>query len=116
MAELTQYEARLRSEELRSQINYHNHRYYVLDQPEVADAEYDQLMNALRALERQFPELITPDSPTQRTGAAPATTFDVVEHRLPLLSLSNCFSDDELRAWYKRAVDRLGADNPRLVS
>lgn len=116
MAELTQYEARLRSEELRSQINYHNVRYYQLDQPEIADAEYDQLMNELRALERQFPELITPDSPTQRTGAAPVTTFDVVEHRLPLLSLSNCFSDDELRAWYKRAVDRLGADNPRLVS
>lgn len=116
MAELTQYEARLRSEELRSQINYHNHRYYVLDQPEVADAEYDQLMNELRALERQFPELITPDSPTQRTGAAPAATFDVVEHRQPLLSLSNCFSDAELRAWYKRAVDRLGTDDPKLVS
>jgi DNA ligase (NAD+) len=116
MAELTQYEARLRSEELRSQINYHNVRYYQLDQPEIADAEYDHLMNELRALEGQFPELITPDSPTQRPGAAPVTTFDVVEHRLPLLSLSNCFSDDELRAWYKRAVDRLGADNPKLVS
>ena len=116
MAELTQYEARLRSEELRSQINYHNVRYYQLDQPELADAEYDQLMNELRALERQFPELITPDSPTQRTGATPAATFDVVEHRLPLLSLSNCFSETELQAWYRRAVDRLNVENPRLVS
>ncbi len=116
MAEMTQYEARLRSEELRSQINYHNVRYYQLAQPEIADAEYDDLMNELRALERQFPELITPDSPTQTTGAAPLTTFDVVEHRLPLLSLSNCFSEAELQAWYKRAVDRLGAGNQKLVS
>ncbi len=66
-----QHEARLRSEELRSQLNYHNYRYYVLDDPEVADAEYDELLNELRAIEEERPELRTPDSPTQRVGGKP---------------------------------------------
>ena len=101
-----QYAARLRSEELRSELNYHNHRYYVLDSPEVSDAEYDELLNELRAIEARFPELITPDSPTQKTGAAPLTTFEVVEHRLPLLSLGNSFTVEDLAAWYRRAIDR----------
>ncbi len=116
MAELTQYEARLRSEELRSLINYHNHRYYVLDSPEISDAEYDDLMNELRELEQRFPELITPESPTQRTGAAPLETFAVVEHRAPLLSLSNCFSEDDLAAWHRRAAERLGRDDFALTT
>jgi len=107
-AQLSQYEARLRSEELRSIINYHNRLYYEQDAPEIPDAVYDEFLNELRAIEAQFPELITPDSPTQRTGAAPLTTFDVVVHRTPLLSLSNCFSEDELAAWHRRAADRLG--------
>ncbi len=112
-----QHEARLRSEELRSQLNYHNYRYYVLDDPEVADAEYDELLNELRAIEGRYPELITPDSPTQKTGAEPlAATFEVVDHKVPLLSLSNCFSDEELRAWYRRAMERLDAGDARLVS
>lgn len=116
MAELTQYDARLRSEELRSQLNYHNRLYYEMDAPEVPDAIYDELMNELRAIERQFPELITPDSPTQRTGAAPLTTFEVVEHRLPLLSLSNCFSHEELQAWHRRAQERVGSAEFGLTS
>lgn len=116
MAELTQYEARLRSEELRSLVNYHNQRYYVLDSPEVSDAEYDDLMNELRDLERRFPELITPDSPTQQTGAAPLETFAVVEHRVPLLSLSNCFSEDDIAAWHRRAAERLGRDDFALTT
>ncbi|MBE7517715.1 MAG: NAD-dependent DNA ligase LigA [Thermoflexaceae bacterium] len=116
MDEPTQYEARLRSEELRSLINYHNHRYYVLDSPEVSDAEYDELMNELRGLEGRFPELITPDSPTQRTGAAPLETFAVVEHRVPLLSLSNCFSEDDLRAWHRRAAERAGHEDFSLTT
>jgi len=112
-----QHEARLRSEELRSQLNYHNYRYYVLDDPEVADAEYDELLNELRAIEGRYPELITPDSPTQKTGAEPlAATFEVVDHKVPLLSLSNCFNDEELRAWYRRAMERLDAGDARLVS
>ncbi len=111
-----QYEARLRSEELRSQLNYHNYRYHVLDSPEIADAEYDQLMNELKAIEAKYPELITPDSPTQRVGGAPLAAFGVVEHRYPMLSLSNCFTEEELRAWHKRASDRLGRDDFDLVS
>ncbi len=104
----SQYDARLRSEELRSVINYHNRRYYELDAPEIPDAVYDEFLNELREIERRYPELITPDSPTQRTGAAPLTTFDVVVHKVPLLSLSNCFSEDELAAWQRRAAERLG--------
>lgn len=116
MAERNQYDARLRSEELRALINYHNRKYYQEDNPEIADAEYDDLMNELRAIEREFPELITPDSPTQRTGAAPLATFDVVEHRLPLLSLGNSFSEEDLANWHRRVSDRLGASEFRIVS
>ena len=97
--------AKLRVEELRSQINYHDYRYYVLDSPEVSDAEYDALMRELRALEAQHPELITPDSPTQRVSGQPVEAFGVVEHRVPLLSLANAFSEDELRAWYRRVTN-----------
>jgi len=88
--------------ELREQINYHNHRYYVLDSPEISDAEYDVLMAELRGLEEEYPELITPESPTQRVGAAPVEAFGVVDHPMPLLSLANVFSPDELLAWHKR--------------
>jgi DNA ligase (NAD+) len=115
-APANQYDARLRSEELRSLINYHNRLYYELDSPEVPDAVYDELLNELRAIEEKYPELITPDSPTQRTGAAPLTTFDVVEHRVPLLSLSNCFSEDDLASWHKRAADRVGTEHFPLTS
>ncbi len=97
-------QAKLRVEELRSQINYHDYRYFVLDSPEVSDAEYDQLVRELRSLEQAHPELITPDSPTQRVGGQPVQAFGVVEHRQPLLSLANAFSEDELRAWYRRAA------------
>ncbi|MFQ5381714.1 MAG: NAD-dependent DNA ligase LigA, partial [Dehalococcoidia bacterium] len=104
---MDQYAARLRSEELRSELSHHNHRYYVLDDPEITDAEYDRLMAELREIERLFPELITPDSPTQRVGAEPVAAFGVVEHRAPLLSLGNAFDEGGLRSWYERAADRL---------
>ena len=94
--------AKKRIEELREQINYHNYRYYVLDSPEISDAEYDALMVELRQLEEGHPELITPESPTQRVGAAPVEAFGVVEHRVPLLSLANVFAYDELAAWHRR--------------
>ena len=97
-----QDEIRQRVEELRNLVNYHNYRYYVLDSPEISDAEYDQLMRELKQLEAEHPELITPDSPTQRVGAAPVEAFGVVEHREPLLSLANAFSNEELMAWHKR--------------
>jgi DNA ligase (NAD+) len=95
-------QAKQRVEELRSQIAYHEHRYFVLDQPEISDAEFDKLMRELRDLEAQHPELITPDSPTQRVGGAPVETFGIVQHRVPLLSLANAFSEEDLRAWHKR--------------
>ncbi len=112
---MNQYDARLRSEELRSELNYHNHRYYVLDSPEISDAEYDVLLKELRAIESEFPELITPDSPTQRTGAAPLETFSVVEHRVPMLSLANAFTESELQAWHRRLVERMD-DEPCLLT
>jgi len=94
--------AKKRIAELREQINYHNYRYYVLDSPEISDAEYDGLMKELWKLEQEHPQLIIPESPTQRVGAAPVEAFGVVEHREPLLSLANVFSYDELAAWYRR--------------
>jgi len=96
-----------RIEELRKVINYHNYRYYVLDSPEISDAEYDELMRELKQLEAQHPELITPDSPTQRIGAPPVEAFGVVEHPEPLLSLANAFSYEELAAWHRRATNLL---------
>jgi DNA ligase (NAD+) len=106
---------RQRVDELRALINYHNHRYYVLDSPEISDAEYDQLMQELQRLEAEHPELVTPDSPTQRVGAAPVEAFGVVEHRIPLLSLANAFSNEDLMAWYKRALNLLEGQHFELV-
>ena len=101
-------EARQEIERLRSLINHHNHRYYVLDSPEISDAEYDGLMRRLQQLEAEHPDLLTPDSPTQRVGAEPLAEFGTVEHRLPLLSLANAFSNEELLAWYKRVLNLRG--------
>jgi len=104
-----------RIEELREVINHHNYRYYVLDNPEISDAEYDELMKELRQLESEHPELVTPDSPTQRVGAPPVEAFGVVEHPQPLLSLANAFSYEELAAWYKRVSNLLGGRQFDLV-
>ena len=90
--------------QLRAVINHHNYRYYVLDSPEISDAEYDELMRELKQLEEQYPQFLTPDSPTQRVGAAPVESFGVVEHPQPLLSLGNAFSKEELFAWYTRTA------------
>ena len=103
-------EAKLRVEELRDRINRHSYLYHVLDQPEVADAEYDQLVRELTQLEDRFPELITPDSPTQRVGATPADLFAPVGHRAPMLSLDNAFSFEELDAWAARVRKVVGDD------
>jgi DNA ligase (NAD+) len=91
-----------RAEELRKQLDYHNRRYYVLDDPEVSDAEYDELMNELRGIEAEHPDLLTPDSPTQRVGAQPLEKFTEVPHLQPMLSLANARNEDELRAWETR--------------
>ena len=100
-----------RVERLRGEIGYHNYRYYVLDDPVVSDTEYDRLLRALKELEEEHPELVTPESPTQRVGAAPAEGFAQVPHVLPMLSLANAFSFEELQAWHRRVKERLeGAD------
>jgi DNA ligase (NAD+) len=91
-----------RVQELREQINYHNYRYYVLDDPVVSDAEFDRLLQELTRLEEQYPELLTPDSPTQRVGAAPLEKFSTVRHRQPMISLENAFSEAEAREFDER--------------
>lgn len=93
--------------ELRRQIDRHNYRYYVLDDPEVSDAEYDRLMQELRALEEQYPDLITPDSPTQRVGATPVSDLEEVVHALPMLSLDNAFTEEDVVAFDRRVRERL---------
>lgn len=104
-AELTE-----RYEQLVEAINRANHLYYVLDAPEISDAEYDRLMEELRGIESEHPELQSPDSPTQRVGAGPAAQFAVVQHRVPMLSLANAFSADALRAWHERISRLVGRE------
>src|SRR5437763_425361 len=108
MALMNKPAARRRIEDLRERIDYHAYRYYVLDDPEVADAEYDTLMTELLELEDRFPDLVTADSPTQRVGAPPSDLFAPVEHRTPMMSLDNCFTIDELRAWGQRVERGIG--------
>jgi DNA ligase (NAD+) len=93
---------------LRDQIRHHNYRYHALDDPEIPDIEYDRLLRELQSLEDEYPELVTPDSPTQRVGDAPVSSFDTVQHELPMLSLGNAFSEEELREFHRRVLDRLG--------
>lgn len=97
-----------RIQELRAQINEHNYRYYVLDDPLISDAEYDTLLRELETLENENPKLITPESPTQRVGAAPLSAFEQVSHRQPMLSLANAMSIDELKAFNERVKKALG--------
>jgi len=96
-----------RADELRRQLAAHNYRYYVLDDPQVPDAEYDRLMQELRSLEAQHPEIVTPDSPTQRVGGAAAAQFGTVPHRVPMLSLGNAFSEEEVADFDRRVRERL---------
>jgi DNA ligase (NAD+) len=98
------------AEKLRDEINRANYRYHVLDDPEISDAEYDKLMRRLEALEREHPELATPDSPTQRVGAAPSEKFSVVVHRRPMMSLANAMDAEEMREFDKRIKRLLKSD------
>lgn len=93
--------------ELRDQLNDHNYRYYILDEPSIPDAEYDRLMQELRTFEAEYPQLIVPDSPTQRVGATPQSAFATVKHEVPMLSLDNAFSDEDLQAFDRRVKERL---------
>lgn len=99
---------------LRTEIEHHNYRYFVLDDPEIPDAEYDRLVRELRALEEKYPELQTDDSPTRRVGAQARGEFGVVVHRLPMLSLDNAFSREDVEAFDRRVRERLGG--PEAVS
>jgi len=114
MATATAAEAELqqRLAHLRREIEQHNYRYYILDEPQVPDAEYDRLMQELRALEAAHPEWVTADSPTQRVGTTPADEFAEVRHRVPMLSLDNAFSTDDVLGFDRRVRERLGRDGP----
>src|SRR5687768_12222968 len=101
-----------RVEELHREIRRHEELYYVQAAPEISDAEFDALMNELKALEQQHPELLTPDSPTQRVGGRPAAGFATVEHIQPMLSLDNAYDEDDLRAFDERVRKGVGLDEP----
>jgi len=98
---------RIELDSLKEQIRHHNYRYHVLDDPEVPDAEYDRLMRQLQALEQEHPDLVTADSPTQRVGDSPISSFGTVKHQLPMLSLDNAFSSEELHEFHRRVTERL---------
>src|SRR5277367_3717626 len=102
--------AAARARALRDTLDRYNYRYHALDDPEVPDSEYDRLMVELRALETQHPELLTPDSPTQRVGAAPVAAFGAVKHTLAMLSLDNAFSEEDVRDFDRRVHERLGRE------
>ena len=108
-------EARKRVRQLREAIDHHAYRYYVLDEPEVADTEYDAFVGELIEIETTYPDLVTPDSPTQRVGAPPSDLFAPVEHRTPMMSLDNCFSLEELQAWGRRVERGIGTTDGFVV-
>lgn len=109
-------EARARIQKLREDIQRHDYQYYVLDQPLISDAEYDRLMRELVELEKAHPELVTPDSPTQRVGGQPLQGFETVRHRVPLLSLDNAFSEGEVLNFHRRVRGRLGNEEISYVT
>jgi DNA ligase (NAD+) len=102
-------------EALREEIRHHEYQYYVLDDPEISDFEFDKLMERLKALEAENPALITPDSPTQRVGGKPREGFSKVRHSSPMLSLDNTYNEDELRAWERRVHDHSGRKDVEYV-
>ena len=110
-------DVRGRIEDLREQVRYHNRRYHIEDAPEVSDAEYDALVNELESLEAEHPELVTPDSPTQRVGGEPLEGFEEIRHAVPMLSLANARRSEDLREWDVRVRRLLGEDEtPRYVT
>jgi len=108
-------DARARIAKLRDELRRHEHLYYVLDQPAISDAEFDRLMQELKKLEAENPELITPDSPSQRVGGKPREGFVKVEHSRPMLSLDNAYNEDELRAWERRVHELSGRQDVEYV-
>src|SRR5882757_2869863 len=113
--ELRQPELGQEVEALRERIRYHEHRYYVLDDPEISDAEFDKLLNQLKKIEAEHPELITPQSPTQRVGGKPRAGFVKVAHSSPMLSLDNAYSEEELHEWERRVHELSGRSDVEYV-
>jgi len=101
-------------QDLHKSLHYHNHRYYVLDDPEIPDSEYDKLLRELQSLEKEYPEMLTSDSPTQRVGAKPLDEFKQIKHLVPMLSLGNAFNEEEVIAFEKRLLDRLESEETTL--
>jgi len=104
------------AQDLREKIRYHEYRYYVLDEPEISDAAFDRLMNRLKASEAEYPELVTPDSPTVRVGGAPREGFQTVRHARPMLSLDNAFSYEALRDWDRRVREGTGREDMEYIA
>src|SRR5208282_4866194 len=102
-------------EDLREKLRYHEHLYYVLDAPEISDAEYDRMMRELQSLEEAHPELVTPDSPTKRVGGKPREGFAKVAHSSPMLSLDNTYNEEELRDWERRVHELTGRSDVAYV-
>jgi len=113
---LTREQARKRIEELRSQIIYHEKKYYVDNEPQISDYEFDQLVAELKKLEEAYPELVTSDSPTQRVGEKPVEGFPTIEHRRPLLSIENCYNEEELREFEERIRKLLPGEKIEYVA
>jgi len=111
---MNESEARKEIQKLTDKLHYHNHRYYVLDDPVISDAEYDRLFDRLSELESEFPQLKMPDSPTQRVGAAPSEKFEQVKHSIPMLSLGKVTSDDEFRDFVRRVETDLEGDTEKI--
>ena len=105
---MTERDAAKKIEKLREELRRHEHLYYVLDKPEISDAEYDALMNELKKLEAAHPDLVTPDSPTQRVGGKPAEGFKKAQHSRPMLSLDNAYYEEELADWDRRVHELAG--------
>lgn len=113
---MSKNKAKKRAEELRQEIEHHNYRYYVLADPEISDAQYDKLKQELQELEEEFPDLITPDSPTQRVGAEPQEELGLVEHETPMLSLQSIQEEDEFRHFYETSCKDAGKQRISLVA
>ncbi len=114
--DISKEEAKKEIEKLREEIRYHDYRYYVLNEPVISDAEYDRLMRRLQELEEKFPDLVTPDSPTQRVGAPPREEFGTVTHSIPMLSLANAFEEGEVYDFDRRVRKGLDGGEPRYVA
>ena len=116
VGDMTKEEARERAQELRDEIEHHNHRYYVLDDPEISDAEYDELVDELEAIEEEYPDLVTQDSPTQKVGAPPRDELGTVEHETPMLSLQSVQEEDEFRRFWSNCLERLDIERMTVVA